>query len=450
MVHPLQFEFRSRAMGALLLSASLLGSSCVSYQAAPLDLKNTVVGLRSLVLPPANQADEAAGYRPADLVRFALSHHPSLAVARADLGVSMSLANEGGQWGDIDVGWGAMDALSSEWSAGHTNTENYVAGLDVMLELPRIGQRSAERAHAGALRRQTLATLSQSEWELDRAVWLACVDVSMAEAKLAQVQTGLQVTAGSREFFERALDAGAATSTEAGLARGDWLDACADELAQQADLAASRRRLNGLLGLPPGYALDLAPTTEWGLDGPNLDGEFLEREALSMRSEVLAAEAAYDRAEADLRLSISMQYPRIAVGTGISLGLGLLHDFHSRQIATATTRRDLAAAQYESVVASVLYEVHETLAAFAAATAMQQFLKRELVPAAEQCLDQANLALDSGQVTPLEVLSVQRGLIDAQARLGQSRAELLRQTIRLEKVTGPSPTTKSKSVQGGN
>ena len=450
MVHPLPIDFRGRALGALLLSASLIGSSCVSYQAAPLDLESTVTGLRSLVLPPVDEADRAGGYQPLDLVRFALSHHPSLAVARAELGVSLSLADEAAQWGDIDVGWGAMDALSSEWSAGHTNTENFVSGLDVMVELPRIGQRGAERASAKALRRRALEALALEEWKLDRAVWLACADVTMGQAKLAQVQTGLEVTAGSRAYFGRALAAGAATATEAGLANGDWLDASADLLAQEAELAASRRTLNGLLGLPASYKLELAAPATWGLGVPNTDRETLEREALARRPEVREAAVAYESAEADLRLAISMQYPRVAIGTGVSLGLGLLHDFHGRQIDTATKRRALAAVRHEAAVARVLGEVQNTLADYTAESAMHEFLASQLVPAAEQSLDQANLALESGQVTPLEVLNVQRGLIDAQARLGQSRADLLRMTIRLSKVTGQSLTTGTEIVQGAN
>ena len=65
-----------------------------------------------------------------------------------------------------------------------------------------------------------------------------------------------------------------------------------------------------------------------------------------------------------------------------------------------------------------------------------RFLEAELLPNAEESLRLAGEAFDAGEVTLLEILALQRALVDARTQTTESRAELQRRHWRLLAASG--------------
>lgn len=417
-----------------LAFAAVLSASCVSYQAAPLDLNKALATSNALELPSAALA--TSGLTPLELAFFAVRFHPSLAQARAELAVAEARIAQAGQWSDLDIEWGAMDALASEWSEGHTKRVDYIGSLDVMLALPKPGEREAETAIAKWRADELQNLLIQAEWRLAVGVQQACVEVASARKLLAQASGLLEVTTRSRDYFARALEAGAATRTESSLASGDYQAALVDVASAQASLRSANRHLNALLGVRPGYAVELADVEQWGLGEASVDAAALQAKALADRPDMWAARSHYEVSEASLRLAIADQYPRIAIGTGLSLSLGLFNAFNRPAVETALRDRDAARASFESLAFQVRNEVFEAHEAHRDAVALLELIEGALIANAEASLAAVEVAYGTGEVSVLETLNVQRALVAARKQLNEARAAELRARVALLAVSG--------------
>jgi outer membrane protein TolC len=311
-----------------------------------------------------------------------------------------------------------------------------VSGLDLMLELPRPGELDAKTDVAFWRNKKLRQAVLEAEWRLARQVQAACVELEIAQLLLAQSTTLLEVTDRSRDYFAAAVEVGAATATEASLAAADSLLIRADSLGQESRMRRGRRDLNGLLGLPPEYLVPLAPRASWGLTGLDVQLEELQMEALEQRPDLWVAEAHYEVAEAELQLEIALQFPRIAIGTGLQISPGFPGGFNRAAIESATRRRAVAASELALEVHQIRAEVFDAQADYLDAKALCAMLKTELVANAEASLAHAQAAFEAGQVTLLETLNVQRSLVAAHTRLNAARADELRAATNLLTVTG--------------
>jgi cobalt-zinc-cadmium efflux system outer membrane protein len=379
---------------------------------------------------------EGQGPSPAQLVAFAVEHHPALLRARGELGVTEALIIEAGLWPGLEVGWGGMDALASEVAEDHTKSVDYLSGFDLMFQLPRPGELDAKETAARWRAAAARAALMEAEWQLGRDVLDACVELGSSERLLAATVELGAVAERTAEYFTSARDAGAATRTEASLALGEVLAIRVDHVELEARVATARRALNGLLGVRPGYEFELSAQSGWLPKGFDRPLARLEEEALASRPELASAQALFAVSEAELRLEIARQFPLLAVGTGLSIQPGLFSHFNRPAIETAERRREVAAREVAARVFEVHAEVFDALMSYRAAKALRELIEVDLMANAKDSLAAAEDSFSSGAVTLVETLNVQRALVSAKRRLEQARAGELRAAMRLATVTG--------------
>ena len=422
---------------AFVLAPALAG--CVSYEPAPVDVSQILSDLRARTLEPLSggASAEAEGAGSEQLAAFAVTHNPSLDAARARIGVAEALLVEAGLLSDPEIGWDGMDALASQIAEGTTSSVDFLAGLGLSIPLPRPGELDAKKGAARWQVEETRRQVALAEWLLARDVFVACEDVREAERLLEQNQDLLRVAESTRDYFDRARAAGAATAIQANLASGDLLAIRAERVRLEARLRDARHRLNALLGLPPSTEIPVAGAQVGKPeDEIEVDPEALVERSLALRPDLAALMAAYATAEEEVRLEVARQFPQVSIGTGIWLVPGFFTRFNRPAIATAMARREALRQVIEAQVHEVRRDVQDALAALGETHLLLEFLESELLPNAEESLRLAGEALEAGEVTFVEILTLQRALVDARTRTTEARAELLRRRWRLRAAGG--------------
>lgn len=422
----------ARAFGPSLVA--LLVASCVSYEPAPVDVSQVLHDLEALGWEAPEADGDAAsadqGATPRELAAFAVVHNPALASARARIGVSSALLVEAGLLPDLEIGWDAMDVLAVEIEGESATSVEYVAGLGLSIPLLRPGERDARKGVAGWRLQEALRRVTEVEWLLARDVYVASEDVLEAHELLAQNLRLADVAETTRDYFQRARDAGAATAIQANLAVGELLAIRAERVRLEARLREARHRLNALLGLSPTTEIPIAASPE-PFDPLPSDPTTLAETAVERRPDLTALLALYQAAEEEVQLEVARQFPQISIGTGISVVPGFFSGFNRHAIATALARRTQLAREIEARAHEVRRDVHDAFASYEEIRRQVEFLESEVLPNAEESLRLAGEAFDAGEVTLLEILTLQRSLVDARTRHTEARAERARRRWRL-------------------
>lgn len=422
---------------ALALAPAFAG--CVSYEPAPVEISEILSDLGARTWEPLAGADraETEGARFDQLASFAVTHNPSLQAARTQIGVARALLVEAGLLSDPEIGWDGMDALASQIVEGTTSSIDFVSGFGLTIPLPRPGELDAKRGAARWRVEETRRRVAQAEWLLAREVYVSCEDVLEAQRLLDQNQDLVQVAETTRDYFDRAKAAGAATAIQANLASGDVLAIRAQRVRLEARSRDARQRLNALLGLPPSSRIPVVEAPEDTNRGDEaLDPEALVERSIALRPDVAALLASYLAAEEEVRLEVARQFPLVAIGTGITFVPGLFTRFNRPAIDTAIARRKALRGEIEAQVHEVRREIHDAYASLEESRREVGFLETELLPNAEESLRLAGEAFDAGEVTLLEILTLQRALVDARTRTTEARAEVQRRRWRLLAACG--------------
>jgi len=423
----------------------------VSYEPAPVDVSQVLESLEARAWEPIADGDpaEAEGADPEQLAAFAVTHNPSLNAVRARIGVAEALLVEAGLLSDPTIGWDGMDALALELVGDSPSTTvDFVSGFGLSIPLPRPGELGAKKGAARWQIEEIRRLVTKAEWLLAREVFVSFEDVREAQRLLEQNQDLIELAESTREYFDRAKVAGAATAIQANLASGDLLAIQADGVRLQARLRAARHRLNALLGLPPSTEIPLAgPQDHETPEELGIDPEALVERSLALRPDLAALLASYQAAEEDLRLEIARQFPLISIGTGIWFQPGFFTRFNRPAIKTAIARRETLRREIEAQVHEVRRDVQDAFAALGEIRRALAFLESKLLPNAEESLRLASESFAAGEVTLLEILSLQRALVDARTRTTEARAELQRRRWRLLAASG---TLLGSSAQGSH
>ena len=430
---------RPRA-GALGFSfVTFLVAGCVSYEPAPVDVSQVLHDLEALRWEASGtNGDETSaedGATPRELAAFAVAHNPTLSAVRGRIGVSNALLIEAGLLPDPTIGWDAMDVLAVELNGESATSVEYLAGLGLSIPLLRPGERDAKQGVAGWRLQEALRRVTEAEWLLARDVHVASESVLEAQELLTQNARLTEVAETTREYFQRARQAGAATAIQDNLAVGELLGIRAERIRLEARLREVRHALNALLGLTPTAVVPVVASPDL-LDPLPSDPKALAETAVERRPDLEALLALYQAAEEEVRLEVSRQFPQISIGTGISIVPGFFSGFNRYAIATALARRAQLASEIEARVHEVRRDVHDTFAAYHEARRQSEYLESAVLPNAEESLRLAREAFDAGEVTLLEILTLQRTLVDARTRVTEMRAERSRRRWKLLAASG--------------
>ncbi|MAW60836.1 MAG: hypothetical protein CMJ94_08380 [Planctomycetes bacterium] len=431
-----------RLVVAFTLAAALAG--CASYEPAPVDAAEILADLRAgrFASPSGEAPADAEGADLEQLAAFAVTHNPALRAIRARIGVGEALLVEAGLLANPTIGWDGMDALASQIVEGTTSSVDFLAGLGVSFPLPRPGELDAKEGAARWRVEQARRQVALGEWRLARDVFVTCEELREVQRILEQNEELLRVAESTREYFNRARSAGAATAMQANLAAGELLAIRAERVRLESRLRDARQRLNGLLGLPPSADFPiLAAQAREPEDELELGPEAIVDRSLTLRPDLAELMAAYQAAEEEVRLEVKRQFPQISIGTGIWLVPGFFTRFNRPAIATAVARREALRHEFEAQVHEVRREIHDAHAAFEEARRLLDFLESELLPNAEKGLRLAGTAFEAGEVTLIEILTMQRSLVDARTRTTEARAEFRRRLWQLRAAGGLLLTT---------
>lgn len=189
--------------------------------------------------------------------------------------------------------------------------------------------------------------------------------------------------------------------------------------AAQKRLAESHVALAAVIGIPAqGLPVGVLQTEAWTAppDLTTLPVAQLRNVALHSRSDILAALAEYEAAQAALQLEIANQYPNIMTSPGYTwdlgahfwvLGTGLLQlpVFHQNQgaIAEAEARRKEMAQRIMSLQMKVLADIDRASAGTLAIQHKWQTLERQM-QLQQEYMHEVTASYDSGEIDQIAVL----------------------------------------------
>ena len=447
---PLRRALRRR-IPPLTCALGLLLGGCTAYEAEPLETLEILRALEEVrlegttseeVAPVVSSLDVSDGLSLLEASAIAVRRNPSLLALRADLGVADAQLSQAGLLSDPVIGWSAGDPIADSIVEGKVASTSWLSGFSLTWTLPRPDELDSEEGVAQAQIRSSAARLAGAEWQLVREVQLAYVRSLVARLRLGQNQRLLEISRRTLGFLARARTAGASTALEESLARVAANTVQADLLRARVQELRARQALNRLLGLPPDREWELQDT----LDRFNLPAEAEEeeeeelaqlvRESLERRPDLSEVLSDYQRAEEQLRLECARQWPLVQIGTGLSIQIPIFSKLNQPAIETAQKRRVAARARVTAAIQDVRAQIHAAAADLRQAREVLKLYRTALGPQTEETLRLTEQAFRAREVSPLEILTAQRQVVETQARFLAARQASAEAQIRLDSASG--------------
>ncbi len=417
---------------ALLMVTLLAGCSAQRYVAQPVEPAAvqahwlaTRVDDEALREPLARQGVDTAQWPlPAwdeeALAAVALTRHPDLAAARAELRSVEAAATAArrqpapGLETTIERSDGAGD---SPWTVGFV--------LDALLTGRE--RRAAQAEAADALSQAALHRAARTAWQLRQRVRSSLRELGLTQLRVNAAARRLALQQAVVAAQQARLEHGAADQRDLQLSRRLEIEAL--RLADQARDAQARARLAlaAAVSLAP-ETLDMMTLTlpDMGQEPPAAEPTALQRAALLNRLDLRAALATYAAADGALKVELARQWPELVIKPGYawdrgdnlwSLGAALRLPPGGRNqaaIAQAQAQRELQrqrclALQAEAIAALAL--ARQTAEAAALQADRSEALQRD----ARRRSAQLRQSLTAGHVGRLDVLTAELAEAEAEA-----------------------------------
>ncbi len=439
---------RTRGLAAVSLAFVVLGG-CVSYRSAELpdrprpDPSTTELALAGARLdyPRLGPVDiDLSGPLSArQLGVIAVIANPDLRAQRARLGVAEAQVFEAGLLPDPQFSFsldrpasapGLVDAIAG--GLGFDTSSLYTRPL-----------------------RQRTARASRDQVRLDVA-WLEWQAAGQARLLGARIG-GLETVRGLAFEAARAAD-DALDRTLRAVARGDLsandlearriaaADAGDRARSAERDLQAARFALNAALGLSPDAVVALIDPPLSHFPAP--DPETLVERAYRQRLDLAALSAGYDVQDANLRLALLQQYPRLnlslnaardtgAVRTnGVAIGFDLpLWNRNRGAIAVQDATREQLRAEYEARLFSTRSEITTLIAAYRIGLRQRDALEGQVAPL-RQTVEAFERAGARGDIARVTAETARQALTDKEIALAVLDQALSEQWVALELASG--------------
>ena len=451
------------ALGALAL-AGCVSPQGLRPQAQPLHAAQLATGSAFAGVPQNAPWPAAQWWRSLHdpqldrLVALALRDNPSLAeaAARARLASAQAAGADAARLPTLGAGVSADGIRIPPTVIGAPLGGHYAtlwrAGLSFSYTFDLWGgqhaqwQAALDQAHAAQVQAEAARLLLAAD------VARAYVDYAYAGQSVAILERNRERTHTLQALAEKRLAAGVDSRLQV-------LDARAAVAAAQQQLEAAQRGRRGaalalaeLCGQGPGYADTLAPAAPLQPTALALPAT-LPAELLARRPDVIAARWQVEGAAQEIQVARTAFLPNINLAAGLglaSLGAGNLLEAaaHYEQFAPAISlplfdggrlranlrgadaRYDASVAQYNQTLVTAIHQVADGVSA-------TQSLTRELRAQMQARADAAqawHLAQDqlrAGVISRMQALAVQQGLLAAEQRLAQLRADRISAGISL-------------------
>lgn len=413
------------APGALILGIS--GCTFQTYSPKPLDSAQSMqhyrahdpnspdfqIYAKSQGYPTEQWPIQQWGLR--ELTLSALFFHPQLDVARAQLQASEARVITAGQ--RLDPSFSGSVGRSEDDEAPWI----YSLGLDIPVQTANKRELSLELARS--MSEEARIAIGQAAWEVRSRLLDSWINYNAALQQTAALQQAVDIRSEITDMLDKRLNVGMISNTELSNARLQLQQAQQMLTAERARIPEFKTALAINAGLAPEVLEKLALAT------PSLDtllqarhqakltrygSDTLQDAALLNRLDIRAALARYEAAERKLRLEIARQYPDITLSPSYiyeegfhiwQLGIGVLLPLLNKNkglIEEARTLREVEAAQFEALQASVIGDVEQTKARYyGAVDTLQQ--ARQQHTAGQQQLQRIQRQFDEGYADRLEL-----------------------------------------------
>lgn len=416
----------------LVLAWAALAAGCASYSAAPIDVAAVADSQRGRSIDEAAVRAQLARLAPSyewragewnalTLLAAALATSPALARSRAAVAAAEAEAAA------ARVSPGPTLSLTAEYAFNPTEASNWLYGFASEVLLDRGGRKQGRIDTADVATRAAVFDYTAAVWSVRQAIRRALDARAMwqAEAKLAGELAAIRRR--QLDAVSRRVAAGAVSRSELERVRADAASDAKTRATALANAARAALDVAAAVGVPPD-AIDAgrigAVAGEQLVEAPPI-GEAQIASALELRTEILQATAAYDRAEAALRIAVASQFPEVRITPGytwerglkkLPFGLSLTLPSFDRAraaIAAAEKRRAEAGRQLEAAVADVLASIAQADADYRAARATLALVRSEMLPSAAALARQAGREFDAGVINRAEWAASQAGLLRA-------------------------------------
>lgn len=427
---------------SIALLACLL-AGCATYRARPLEQADPAArfNARRLDEPAVLAVLDSAGLHPdlprwrsAELAEAAWIIRPERSRVAAERRVAEAARRTAGAREPLGI------ASETEYSFSGTNGESRwgltVSGIFTVSLGGKRGARLA-RATAGAL--LAAARADEEAWATRWRVREAVEQVAGRARERDALQEERHLADSVRLTLERGYQSGGIGGREVARATLEARDLDADLAGATRLLAESHAALAAALGVP-GAAMDglvlLVPRDTSCAGG--LSREAIQTRALSARPELRSVLAAYQVAEADVRLEVAASWPDLQLGPGLffdhgvgkwTVGFGLPslpRGGNRGPIEEAEARREVAAARVEEMQTQVLTELESALLACRAAEAEFRALDPADVLRQRALAESAYTRGETGRLEPIQAAVATTRLLRrrAEVQVTLSRARL--------------------------
>jgi outer membrane protein TolC len=463
---------------AVLSLVGLLAlSGCVSYKPEPLDGRAELLRLseatveKALATPesppgsmPLGPFDLSDGLSEDELVAVTLTLNPELQAARKAIGEANALLVQAGILPNPEVGVG--------YRAGISGTPGFSLDTDLLFSLLRVGERSQGKRVAEAAALEATATVAAREYEIAATTRLRLSRVLVAEQLLSLLEGELALREKAAALVERQRDLGEANELDVSAASLEAAELRRDRRQAELAVQTARGELNRLLGLPPVYELHLSESGkpfEVRAPADPSDSE-LEERLLAQRLDLRAKEAEYGRVEAELRLAVLRQYPKLRIGPSFShegesdnyLGIGAslelpIFDRNQGEIAQKQAQRDKVREEYKALLHRLLSDAHLARLRLRAASAEVASQRSQILPLLTRSEELFRGAFEARELKVLEFVATQNRALRTRRVYLESLAAERDALIELDSALGfattrstalPSPTpTEPSSIR---
>ncbi len=452
--------------GILIIFVSLLFAGCVSVATDTGlidDISAPVFELDSELSVTDRDAEWWTRFEDAELnhlVETALNNNPDLEIARANVAAAYAvfrdINNDDRVVGDVALVYSNQDQVLPGFTSERTSIDSYQLGSRLSWNLDLFGR----------IEYATQAALADAE-----ARYLAWRDFQVGlTAQVATTYAEYKGAIARHEFASRNLDtlrqtrSVVADRAELGFSSDlDLLRVESQVKELESQLPAlnilattARNSLAALTGQSPGeFQLTNSYQEFPGLNQPTAIGD--PSALLSRRADLRLAERAVAAASALTRSQRAALYPDISItgflgflapgfsgldGGNEAWSMAPSLSWPAFDLVSVEARIDIAAADeaaalanFEATLLAVLAEAQNALDTYALVQQQLNLLAEQVI-ASEQALEIAQLQFDAGVIDLLDLLDVERSLINAQDNLELTKAETFKRLVELYRSFG--------------
>lgn len=335
-------------------------------------------------------------------------------------------------------------------------TYPWIASAGVGLTLPLTGRLGLEQELAQGVHARALAEARLAETDVLNALdaaWVAWSARQQTAALLEELVGSLQqleTTARGLAATQTITQIEARTFTLARVARS------AELLQARSDIQLRELELKRLMGLPPDRPLLFTSALELTVRAPAIAQR---RQLLAASPRVLLALHDHEVAERRLRLAIRKQWPDLTLtpgweeedaqpraGLGISLPIPLWNA-NAREIAEARAGRSACAEALRAALETATQDLARAETRANAAAERRQLVESDLLPLAQQQVDDVRRLIELGRLDTLLLLDALTRSFDARAAAIEAAVSVAEATVALNTLFWPELTVREEPVR---